>query len=342
MPGVMIEKLTSCDGFVVFDLDQVETSVGVTRLAPKILVDGATWLARSLTYQFATFELKLGGASAGVNAGPDARDAAVDAFVREVAALVKSRRFLTEAGRGLTAADLVPLREADPRSPLYWTDAEGLWALGVAVSAAAALGGLDGRTVAIEGFDERGSTLASALAELGATIVAVASAAGSVADPAGLDRAELADAWGSGGAAAVAALRGDATPAGAVLAVAADVLVVGSKAGVVDDKVAPGVSAGLVVPSGPIPVTAKALAILRRADSVVLPDFVTTAGPLFGAFPPEGRTSEQLRQTVSRRLPDAITEVLAAEDGPLLASCRRAEAFLGTWQERLPFGRPLA
>lgn len=342
MPGVKIEKLSSCDGFVVFDLDQAETSVGVTRLAPKILVDGATWLARSLTYQFATFELKLGGASAGVNAGPDARAAAVEAFVGEAAGLVASRRFLTEAGRGLSAADLVALREADPRSPLYWTDAEGLWALGVAVSAGAALGGLEGRTVALEGFDERGPALASAFADLGATIVAVASTSGSATDPAGLAPAELADAWAEGAAASVAGLRGDPAPTGALFTVESDVLVVGSKAGVVDDKVAGGVAAGLVVPSGPIPVTAKALAILRRADKVVLPDFVTTAGPLFAAFPPEGRSSEQLRQTVSRRLPDAITEVRAAEDGPLLAACRRAEAFLGTWQDRLPFGRPLA
>ena len=29
-------------------------------------------------------------------------------------------------------------------------------------------------------------------------------------------------------------------------------------------------------------------------------------------------------------------------DGPLLGACHRAEAFLRTWQDTLPFGRPLA
>jgi hypothetical protein len=37
-----------------------------------------------------------------------------------------------------------------------------------------------------------------------------------------------------------------------------------------------------------------------------------------------------------------LDEVAGHPDGPLLASCYRAEAFLATWQTKLPFGRPLA
>ena len=33
---------------------------------------------------------------------------------------------------------------------------------------------------------------------------------------------------------------------------------------------------------------------------------------------------------------------LAHDDGPLLAGCYQAEAYLRTWREQLPFGRPLA
>jgi hypothetical protein len=37
-----------------------------------------------------------------------------------------------------------------------------------------------------------------------------------------------------------------------------------------------------------------------------------------------------------------LDEVLEHEKGPLLAACYRAETFLRTWRETLPFGRPLA
>ena len=85
MPGVIIQKLTSTEGFIAFDLDDAPAA-GVVRSAPKILVDGASLLARSLTYRFATFERKVGGASAGVNAAPDDRAGALAAFVGEVGA----------------------------------------------------------------------------------------------------------------------------------------------------------------------------------------------------------------------------------------------------------------
>jgi hypothetical protein len=34
-------------------------------------------------------------------------------------------------------------------------------------------------------------------------------------------------------------------------------------------------------------------------------------------------------------------EVLAHAEGPVLGACIRAEAFLGTWVDELPFGRPI-
>ena len=73
-------KLSSVDGFVLLDLENAPGSVGVVRSAPKILVSGAEMLARSVTYSFATFGIRTGGASAGVNAKPEDRSAAVAAF----------------------------------------------------------------------------------------------------------------------------------------------------------------------------------------------------------------------------------------------------------------------
>ena len=70
---MQVQKLSSTDAFVLRDLGDDVRSIGVVRCAPKILQDGATWLARSVTYACASFGIQAGGASAGINAKPDAR-----------------------------------------------------------------------------------------------------------------------------------------------------------------------------------------------------------------------------------------------------------------------------
>jgi glutamate dehydrogenase (NAD(P)+) len=342
MPGVTIQKLTTTDGFIAFDLDDAP-SVGVTRSAPKILVDGASLLARSLTYRFATFERKIGGASAGINATPDARAAALAAYVAEVEPLARDARFLTEAAKGVSAADLAALRAVDPRPDAYWDLEDELVALGVATSADLALeghAGLAGRTVAIEGFDRAGPALTAAIVERGGTVVAISTADGSAVDLTGLDPTVLAEGWAEHGSSIVGALAPEPAKPWAVFGTEADVLVVGSKPGVIDHEVAGGVRAKVVVPSAAVPVTAKALAVLRRAGTVVVPDFVSTAGPMFAGWPSGGASDPQseARAAIGAVLTDALTH----PEGPLLAACHRAEAFLLTWRDELPFGRPLA
>ena len=214
--------------------------------------------------------------------------------------------------------------------------------MGIVAAAGVAAGGLEGRTVAIEGFGAAGAAVVTAMAAEGARLVAVAGPEGTVVAPEGLDVGALSQAWADDGDAALGAL--DAGPLlapGTVLGVEADVLVVGSKPGVIDHGVAAGVSASAVVPGGPVPVTAKALAVLRRAGVVVVPDFVSTAGPLFAGWPLDGATTDPA-VAAAEAVAGSLREVLGHEQGPLLGACLRAESFLATWREDLPFGRPLA
>jgi hypothetical protein len=305
---VTTRKLTSTDAFVVVDLPAAPVAAGVARLAPKLLVDGATWLARSQTYQFAAFGRQASGASAGVNSPADTRAEALAAFVAEVAPEVAAGSLLLEPGRGVGPDDLGELRAADPRPLEWWAQRDVLRAAGIAAAAAVASGGsLDGRTVAVEGYDGSAPVLVDALTARGATIVG-----------------------------------GEAAPAAEVVHAAADVLVIGSKAGVLDHESVPGVQAKLVVPSGPIPVTAKALAALGRAGVVVLPDFVTTGGHL-AAWPADGAAlPADLTSAAADLVAGVLSGVLDHPSGPLLGACEQAEAFLGTWVDELPFGRPIA
>lgn len=337
-----MKELESLDGFIALDLVDPPASVGVTRLAPKILPDGAMLLARSSTYQFAAFERQVGGASAGINAKPDGRDEAVAAFIGEVAPMVQSGAFCTWAGRGLADGDLAPLQALDPRGDLFWEHGAELRGLSAAVAADTILGGLDGRRAVIEGYDESFPWLVRAVAERGASIVGVSSAKGFVGSSDGFEAVAVAEAWTTSGPDMVDSFGSEVRAVGEVFAEESDVLFVGSKAGLVDHEVAEGLVSGLLVPSGPVPVTAKALAVLRRAGVPVVADFVSTAGPIFAMWPEDGSSIESVRSATAAAVSAALAEVIDHPDGPLLAACYRAEAFLSTWQEPLPFGRPLA
>ena len=119
-------------------------------------------------------------------------------------------------------------------------------------------------------------------------------------------------------------------------------LIGGSKAGLVDHLVAAAQPQPLIVPVGSAPVTAKGLAVAARRGHIVLPDFLTTSGPLHAWAPDGPATADEVIAAAEAFITSTTTDVLDHDEGPYLAASYRAEDFLRTWQERLPFGRPLA
>lgn len=339
-----IHKLTSTDAFVAFDLDGAPAA-GIVRSAPKILQGGAKDLARSMTYTFATVEMQRGGASAGINAQPDDRAEAIAAFAAELLPMAADGALALDAGKGVAADQLAELHAADDRSDLLsaphgpGTLGGHLAGLGPVVAAAAALGGLDGRTVAIEGFGEGGPALAAAAAAHGARVVGVATAKGVRADAGGLDPAELAGAWADAGDTMVG---DDAEPAWKIFTTDADILFTGSKAGAINHETAARLAASAVVPHQALPYTARALAVMQRADITVIPDFVALAAPVVAAWPGDAADADSVIAAATAAIQAAVEESAAHADGMFLGACHRAESFLSTWQDTLPFGRPLA
>ena len=292
-----IEKLETVDAFIAFDLADAPESVGMVRSARKILPGGASDLARSMTYAFATFEMRRSGASAGINAVDDDRADAVAKFTAEIAPMVAAGRFLPEPGTRVPRTALASLAEVDPRAAVGEV-ADQAAVAGVVAAAASAAGGLDGRTVAIEGSGPICDALTIAVGDRGGTIVEMSGHA--------------------------------------------DVLFAGSRMGVVNHTVAEGLEVGALVPYGPIPVTARALAIFGRAGTTVVPDFISTAGPLFAWWPTGNATPEAIAADAAAKVTASLEEIADHPDGLFLAAAQRAESFLATWQDSLPFGRPLA
>jgi glutamate dehydrogenase (NAD(P)+) len=340
-------KLTSTKGFLLLDLDDAPVSVGLARSAPSILQGGAANMARSVTYTFACFRIRAGGAQLGVNSPPDGRAEALAAAVEEVAPRAEGGALLLDPGRGVSEADLGPLRAVDPR-PAWLRDdwhgastADFLVALGACAAAEAAGLPVEGQRVAIEGFGPVGLALARLVADRGGSVVAVATGAGTQVEEGGFDVAALGQAWTESGEGMVEAGSGKPQPAWAVFDADTDLLFLGSKAGALTHEGTEGIKARGVVPIGPVPFTTKALLALQRAFITVVPDFVALAGPHLAA---QGGVADPA--AAAKATTEGITEVVQAasahEDGLFLGACHRAEDFLRTWQDTLPFGRPLA
>lgn len=347
------EKLETVDAFVAIDLAGAEVSSGPVRWARRVLQSSTAELARSQTYSYAALEMRRGGASAGISAAAPDRAAAVAAFVREAEPLAAAGSYLPDAAKGVSEADLAPLRAADPRagaarSPGFAAECDGLSA---AVAAEAAVG-LEGRTASIEGFAASGPALARALVERGATIVAVADGSGALLDPAGLDAVALTEAWdahgpGLAGLAAALITAGEIdpamnAPAEAVWATPAEVCFAGSKLGVVKHDIAEGLGAMALVPCGRLAYTAKSLAVCRRRSIVAVADFVALAGSTIAAWSRADAGDDEVSANVIATVATLMAEAMTSDEGPFLGACRAAEAFLAGWQDELPFGRPLA
>jgi hypothetical protein len=303
-----VRKLESTDGFVVIDFPD-SPAAGPIRRAKKILQSSAGDLARSASYTFASYEMERSGASGGLNAQGDQIPDAVAALTTELSPDAESGALHLYPGKGMSADDLAPLTGAAGLNSLAGSDRATT--AGVVAAASWAVGGsLEGKTVAIEETPAAPapSDLASSLVSVGAEVVEV---------PGVAEKPWMI--WGAD----------------------VDVILAGTKPGTLTHQGAEFVKAKALVPWGQIPFTTKSVAqLLKKGETTIVPDFISASGGLVAGYL-SGDEDAIIAEIVSA-VAMMLTEVGDHEDGPLLAACYRAEAFMAGWQGKAPFGRPLA
>ena len=172
--------------------------------------------------------------------------------------------------------------------------------------------------------------------------VARDTATGTVTNDSGFPLAELNEAFAAHGADCVNEL-GEVGHSMAVFGAGADVVFAGSKVGIIDHKVAADLEhCAAVVPSGRLPLTARGLAVLRKAGVQTPADFVALAGSTLATWGDISRSDDEIVARVRDDIGSLCDELQGHDDGLLLAACYLAEAFLMEWQDELPWGRPLA
>jgi glutamate dehydrogenase (NAD(P)+) len=348
-------ELTSVEGIIAFDIPQAPHSSGGTRMAADVDRDEIALLARAMTYKFGVLGLQIAGAKAGLRlpAYATSRAEYLRRYLEEITPLVRRRAFTTGADLGTTEADFQPLRDATFAVGLIGTDLDGVpveqLVTGYALAAAAdaACGGLDGRTIAIEGFGKVGGGVAREVARRGARIVAVSTVEGCLISRSGFAiddlwelRAEYGDGW-------VKHVGVDVLPPAALFGVPADVLVPGARPACIDARIAGQLDVTHVVPGANVPYTDAALDVMTRRGIVAHADFLCNAGGALAYNRPDAlaaTTLEELMSVLEGLMAEAVAETLEHPDGPYAGACACAETFIASWlgQENVPAQWPLA
>ena len=328
-----LRKLTTTDAWFQLDLDGVP-GFGPVTVGPKVLQVNDKLRARAATYQLAVGGIQASGAAGSIKVTTEDRADAVGAFVAETVPLAAEGVVHPHPGWGISDDDLAELAGADPRHPLVRELREALTVEGVAAVARVALGGdPTGRTMSIGRLDPTSRAVADRLVAEGARVTAVVARGAGVVEQNGIAAERLA-----------ALATGDEQADGdgsAALGAEADLHLAAGGLRTVTHENEAAIGARHLLATVELAVTPRAMAQLARRDVTVWPEWLGTAGPAIAGHADHSLDADALVALVRDRITEVAADGIGHADGPTLAAAHVAEDFLRTWQDELPFGRPM-
>ncbi|HET6657908.1 MAG TPA: Glu/Leu/Phe/Val dehydrogenase dimerization domain-containing protein [Gaiellaceae bacterium] len=333
------DEAAGLDAVIVIDHDLFPVSAGGTRMVADVDAREVARLARAMTWKFAACGVRYAGAKAGIRFSGGDRDAVLAAYRR---ALTPFRDvFLTGPDMGTNPADFVT-PDLD-ELPLWAQSHEGLGmddlatGHGVKAAAEAALAhlgrGLEGATIAIEGFGKVGAGTARACARAGARVVAISTLYGLVVDASGLDVEELLELRERHGDRLVEYASSEALPREELFELEVDVVVPGARPDSITAEVAERIRCAVVSPGANIPYAPGAVEVLHGRGIVAIPDFISNSGGvhLYESVAQDDEPEVALAK-IESLVAQSVSRALAAaeSDGitPLAAALREVRAYL--------------
>ena len=332
------DEAAALDAVVVIDHDLFPVSAGGTRMLPDVDTAEVARLARAMTWKFAACRVRYAGAKAGLRFSGGDREAVLAAYKQALEPYQDV--FLTGPDMGTAPDDFVEDGAGD--LPLWARSHEGMGmddlatgagVKGAAEAALAQLGrGLEGATIAIEGFGKVGAGTARSCARAGAKVVAVSTVHGALVAPDGLDveslielRAEHGDRFVEH--AAIPRPRED------LFDLRCDVLVPGARPDALTAELARRGAWAVVAPGANAPYTPGALEILHGRGILAVPDFVSNSGGvhLYESVADSSDPADALR-TIEGLVRAAVERILrrAEEQGttPMAAALAESRVYL--------------
>jgi len=323
---------------------------GGIRYHPNVTADEVKALSGWMVYKCAVVDIPYGGAKGGIAFDP--RDYSASEVERITRAFAVELRPLIGEDRDIPAPDVnTGQREMnwlkDTYETLERTTEPGV-VTGKALSSGGSAGrveatgrstmltareafdylgrGIEGATVAVQGFGNAGSIAAHLLEEEGATVVAVSDSRGGIYAADGLDVAAVRDHKRETGGVSDFAGADEAWSNEDVLTADVDLLVPAALENAIDESIARDVQADVVVEAANGPLTPNADDVLTERDVYVLPDILANAGGVTVSYFEwvqnrqrfswtEARVNDELERVITEAF-DRLVETFESSDVP--------------------------
>ena len=288
---------TGLEAWLVVDSTRDGLAFGGTRISPTVTLAEVAELARCMSWKLHAHGGAVGGAKAGIRCDP--ADPALPLHLEQVARQLEGPlRENVVLGKDMGATDasldllyaalgcnqLHLVQQTSPQCPDRLRDLEGyrrhMTGLGVSWAARAAMGGIDGARVAIQGGGVVGRGSAHRLAALGARIHGICDLDGGWFSEAGFPQGFWADLGHASGALPREEMAAHAQPVprDEVLGLDADLLVLAAGSHGVDGRLSEGIQAPWVVEGANFALTAPAREALFHRGVRVVPDLLASSG----------------------------------------------------------------
>ena len=313
--------------FIVRHNDALGPAKGGIRMTPNVTLDDVTGLAMEMTWKCALIGVPFGGGKSGIVANSDAIDKGdkeklIRSFARNAHRHIGPQVYVPAPDMGTNEADMGYIKDAISHS-MGWATTQGCYVTGKPVI----LGGIPGRReatgrgvafslaeackainvdirnvkVIIQGFGNVGSVAATAIRELGGTIVGVSDLYGAVYDDLGLDvdrllqhMARTGRLEGYSGAPAVDGRQ--------LLEMPCDVLVPAASANQITVENAGRIQARIIAEGANSPTSPEADEILSKRGVFVIPDILCNAGGVFVSYLEYTQETQQEQMTAQEVL----------------------------------------
>jgi glutamate dehydrogenase (NAD(P)+) len=318
-------------GILVVDNVATGPSIGGLRIAPDVSAAECFRLARAMTLKNAAAGLRHGGGKSVLFGDPRMPRAQKEQLIRAFAcALENETDYIFGPDMGSDEECMAWVNDEIGRSvglpkelggiPLDEIGATG-WGLSHVTDVALRYCDfkLEGARVAIQGFGAVGKNVARFLADQGALLVAAADTQGTLANPRGIDVAEL-SALKEAGKSVLDYPDGQKLERDAVIDVECDIWIPAARPDVVHEDNVHRLKTRLVIEGANIPFTRGAEKILHEKGVLVVPDFIANAGGVIcAAMEYAGASESAAFDTIAEKLRRNTEEVLeqVVKDGAL-------------------------
>jgi glutamate dehydrogenase/leucine dehydrogenase len=316
--------------FVVRHNDVLGPAKGGIRMTAAVTLDEVAGLSMEMTWKTSLIGVPFGGGKAGICCDPSQlnpveKETLIRSFTRGVRRHIGPEIYVPAPDMGTNERDMGHIRDCISYSS-GTSITTGCFVTGKPV----VLGGIIGRReatgngvvatiaaacerknryiadlrVAVQGFGNVGSVAATAVANLGAGVVAVSDITGGTFCADGLDLPRLAEhVKATGGVKGFAG--GQDVSLDAVLETECDVLIPAAGGSAITEENAPRIRASMIAEGANAPLTPQADAILNDRGVFIIPDILCNAGGVFVSYleyTQETQRDQMTRDEVERRL----------------------------------------